>query len=560
MKKKVLKRFVSALLSLVLCISLIPSAFAEGTTEVFTYGGNMTFTLYDVLDTRKVILTVSEYDSEIRDYVTKSKYVTLYQIPATGARVHLTVEDGGGYPGNSTVYKLQDGVYVETLGDGQIAYASADSPWDSTLNLAKYGLAETDIFDLLIFDEHDNGGIIYLTYGNLDEIVAAAGEDPWGMDLIKEFPARLYNESIDVVQTKGISAKMDGTDYYDYTTNSYEVWAYPEGTTITVENLDCKYGVYVYFHAYKPGEGTIPVWAGSSGVYSGFMLDLTGKYYGDSSVRYLTADPNRREDDIPAGDGLYWRYHSDVSGLQYDEVAEGISDAFFVQPGESVSFSLPDDSPDTMYQVCAATYHKDTGRTFWRYFSCVIDDGLYALSTPVEQENGTPFTDVPADAYYTEAVKWAYENGITTGTSETTFGPMETCTRGQVVTFLWRAKGCPEPTSTVNPFTDVTETDYFYKAVLWAVENGITNGMTETTFGPKETCTSGHVVTFLWRANGQPAAAGESTLVEGGQWYSDAVAWADSVGLLSGTGVAFEVKNNAPRADIVTYLYRDIAE
>ena len=185
---------------------------------------------------------------------------------------------------------------------------------------------------------------------------------------------------------------------------------------------------------------------------------------------------------------------------------------------------------------------------------------VFGSSGTEPDKNGNPFTDVPADAYYTEAVKWAYENGITTGTSETTFGPMETCTRGQVVTFLWRAKGCPEPTSTVNPFTDVKETDYFYKAVLWAVENGITNGMTDTTFGPKETCTSGHVVTFLWRANGQPAAVAESTLVESGKWYSDAVAWADSVGLLGGTGIAFAVSNNAPRADIVTYLYRDSAK
>ena len=183
---------------------------------------------------------------------------------------------------------------------------------------------------------------------------------------------------------------------------------------------------------------------------------------------------------------------------------------------------------------------------------------VYGVSGEKSDKTGNPFTDVPADAYYADAVKWAYENGITTGTSATTFGPMDTCTRGQVVTFLWRAKGCPEPTSTVNPFTDVKETDYFYKAVLWAVENGITNGMTETTFGPKETCTSGHVVTFLWRANGQPAAVGESTLVESGKWYSNAVAWADSVGLLSGTGIAFAVGNNAPRADIVTYLYRDI--
>lgn len=121
-------------------------------------------------------------------------------------------------------------------------------------------------------------------------------------------------------------------------------------------------------------------------------------------------------------------------------------------------------------------------------------------------DSSNPFTDVPADAYYHDAVLWALDKNVTTGTSKTTFSPSATCTRGQVVTFLWRAMGCPEPASTENPFTDVTESDYFYKAVLWAVEKGVTNGTTDTTFGPNGTCTSAHVVTFLWRANGKPAA------------------------------------------------------
>ena len=174
-------------------------------------------------------------------------------------------------------------------------------------------------------------------------------------------------------------------------------------------------------------------------------------------------------------------------------------------------------------------------------------------------EKINPFTDVPADAYYYDPVLWAYENGVTKGTSDTEFSPTATCTRGQVVTFLWRAKGCPEPTSTVNPFTDVKETDYFYKAVLWAVENGITNGTDVGIFAPNNTCSSGHVLTFLWRANGQPAAAGVSTFdaANDGQWYSAAVAWADTTGLLSGVGDGFAVMNQSPRSDIVTYLYRD---
>jgi len=163
-----------------------------------------------------------------------------------------------------------------------------------------------------------------------------------------------------------------------------------------------------------------------------------------------------------------------------------------------------------------------------------------------------PFTDVAAGAYYYDPVLWALKTGVTNGTSKTTFSPADTCTRGQVVTFLWRAMGCPEPTSTENPFTDVKETDYFYKPVLWAVEKGITNGMTPTTFGPETTCTSAHVVTFLWRANGSPAVEGAGT-----GWYDAPVLWATNKGLLAGTAQAFDPDNQSPRADIVTYLYRN---
>ena len=269
-----------------------------------------------------------------------------------------------------------------------------------------------------------------------------------------------------------------------------------------------------------------------------------GKYLHDGDAYALTA--------VNGGE-CEWTHHDNMLDLMSGGSADSyMGSKFHLVAGESVTFNFPEADPSAYYLLYTALVDPQTDDLVATYVGLVFDG-----EEKNEAVSITPFTDVPADAYYAEAVKWAYENGITTGTSATTFGPMETCTRGQVVTFLWRAKGCPEPTSTVNPFTDVKETDYFYKAVLWAVENGITNGMTETTFGPKETCTSGHVVTFLWRANGQPAAVGESTLVESGKWYSNAVAWADSVGLLSGTGIAFAVGNNAPRADIVTYLYRD---
>lgn len=158
---------------------------------------------------------------------------------------------------------------------------------------------------------------------------------------------------------------------------------------------------------------------------------------------------------------------------------------------------------------------------------------------------------MPTDAYYHDAVLWALEKKVTTGATATTFAPTATCTRGQVVTFLWRAMGEPAPTTKKNPFTDVKETEYYYNAILWAVEQGITTGISATTFAPEDTCTSAHVVTFLWRASGKPAAEND-----GASWYSEAVAWANGLMLLDGTGKAFAPDALSPRADIVTYLYR----
>jgi len=168
-----------------------------------------------------------------------------------------------------------------------------------------------------------------------------------------------------------------------------------------------------------------------------------------------------------------------------------------------------------------------------------------------------PFSDVPEGTYYHDAVLWALENGITTGVTSTQFQPNATCTRGQVVTFLWRAKGRPEPKTKTNPFTDVSASSPFYKAILWAYENKITSGVTSTTFNPSGTCSSAHVVTFLWRADGKPSmgTSGLSTL-----YYAEAAVWADSKGLLEGVGGEFVPEQNSPRANIVTYLYRDLAQ
>ena len=170
-----------------------------------------------------------------------------------------------------------------------------------------------------------------------------------------------------------------------------------------------------------------------------------------------------------------------------------------------------------------------------------------------------PFTDVPSGAYYEDAVIWAVKKGITSGTSATTFNPDGSCTRAQAVTFLWRAAGSPEPKSVAMPFTDVPAGSYFEKAVLWAVENGITKGTSDTTFSPDASCTRAQIVTFLWRAGGSPAVSGNSAFsdVASDVYYAAAVAWAEKNGVTGGIGGGlFGSDNTCTRAQIVTFLHR----
>ena len=175
------------------------------------------------------------------------------------------------------------------------------------------------------------------------------------------------------------------------------------------------------------------------------------------------------------------------------------------------------------------------------------------------------FDDVKdASAFFYEPVYWAYGHSpqITTGTSATLFSPDKTCTRAQVVTFLWRANGQPEPTSSVNPFTDVKPDSYYYKAVLWAVERGITNGVSATAFGPDRGCTRGQVVTFQWRANGQPepkTGTNPFTDVKFDAYYYKPVLWAVEQGITNGTSPdKFSPDKTCTRGQIVTFLYRDM--
>ena len=195
-------------------------------------------------------------------------------------------------------------------------------------------------------------------------------------------------------------------------------------------------------------------------------------------------------------------------------------------------------------EVIAALGHE------YQDYQCIRCDVLVPM----------PFEDVRQGDYYHIPVLWALDNGITTGTSETTFAPEKTATRAEVITFIWRAEGKPEPTSTHNPFTDVKEGRFYYKAVLWAVEQGITTGTSETTFSPHEDCSRSEVVTFLWRTVGKPAPTNSNNPfldVKADRFYSDAVLWAVEHGVTNGMDPEyFGVHESCNRAHVVTFLYR----
>lgn len=201
----------------------------------------------------------------------------------------------------------------------------------------------------------------------------------------------------------------------------------------------------------------------------------------------------------------------------------------------------------------------NAGENLFKYDDLNENDG-YPMLLALSQ---MPFSDVPANAYYFDAVLWAVNNGITNGMGNGTFGNDLSCTRAQFVTFLWRAAGEPEPQATSCNFVDCDPNQYYYPAVLWAVENGVTDGTSSTTFSPDKTVNRAEVITFLWKYDGKPAATGNEqfTDVNNNDWFSEAVKWGYANGLAKGmSDTLYGAMDNCTRAQTVTFLYRYFTE
>ena len=263
-----------------------------------------------------------------------------------------------------------------------------------------------------------------------------------------------------------------------------------------------------------------------------------------------------------------WRYNGGgSSGYSYYTIQATAGTGGSISPSGNVSVREGKDqtftiTPDKGYAVSNV---KIDGKSIGAVKSYTFENvrRTHTIEVIFMKANGNPqtgvFVDVATGSYYEDAVDWAVGNGITQGTDATHFSPDGICTRAQAVTFLWRAAGSPKPETRTMPFTDIPAGSYYYDAVLWAVENGITKGTSDTTFSPNMTCTRAQIVAFLWRSEKSPAAGTANPFadVKSAAYYADAVLWAAKEDITKGTtNTTFSPDADCTRSQIVTFLWR----
>ena len=313
--------------------------------------------------------------------------------------------------------------------------------------------------------------------------------------------------------------------------------------TVTNTSADSTAYAYIYCIEVKlmpnGSTGTIDISEDGTDI----KIDLSGKY---AAFDYwnLSTSPDSYGGELSAGNGLYW-ISSPAQGMNMND-----DNVKLLHAGEKVTFELPQGDKNTIYQLYTEIYYPQEDYNYWRYYNIKLGD---VTSSAPETSSASAFSDVAAGAYYADAVKWAVEKGITTGTTTTTFSPNNTCTTAQILTFLWRANGSPAPT---GKNAAVPAGQYYTDAANWALEKGLTDN-----FNADTPATRAATVTYLWKLAGKPAAeAAAFTDVDAGAEYAQAVAWAVKKGITAGTSATtFAPGNTCTRGQIVTFLHRSLA-
>ena len=385
--------------------------------------------------------------------------------------------------------------------------------------------------------------------------------------------------------SKFTAPASDGLTRPDGNNGSYFMWLgsdgnlYAPGESVpeVVTTLTAQWTVHQYTITYDLAGGTVE---GNPDTYTIETVAFTLKNPTKSGYTFTgwsgtgLDGENNMTVTIPKGSTgnrsytAHWRYNGGGgSGYSYYTIKATAGTGGSISPSGNVSVREGRDqtftiTPDKDYAVANV---KIDGKSIGAVKSYTFENvrRTHTIEVIFMKANGNPqtgvFVDVATGSYYEDAVDWAVENGITKGTDDTHFSPDGICTRAQAVTFLWRAAGSPKPETRTMPFTDVPAGSYYYDAVLWAVENGITKGTSNTTFSPNMTCTRAQIVTFLWRSEKSPAAGTANLFVDvkSTVYYADAVLWAVKEDITKGTtNTTFSPDADCTRAQIVTFLWR----
>ena len=376
----------------------------------------------------------------------------------------------------------------------------------------------------------------------------------------------------------------DGMTRPDGNTGSYFKWLgsdgnlYAPGESVpeVVTTLTAQWTVHQYTITYDLAGGTVE---GNPNTYTIETVAFTLKNPTKSGYIFTgwsgtgLDGENNMTVTIPTGSTgnrtykAHWRYNGSGHSYSYYTIKATAGAGGSISPSGNVSVREGRDrtftiTPDKGYAISNV---KIDGKSIGAVKSYTFENvrRTHTIEVIFMKANGNPqtgvFVDVATGSYYEDAVDWAVENGITQGTDDTHFSPDGICTRAQAATFLWRAAGSPKPETRTMPFTDVPAGSYYYDAVLWAVENGITKGTSNTTFSPNMTCTRAQIVTFLWRSEKSPAAGTANLFadVKSTAYYADAVLWAVKEDITKGTtNTTFSPDADCTRAQIVTFLWR----
>ena len=333
------------------------------------------------------------------------------------------------------------------------------------------------------------------------------------------------------------------TDYYyilsETTTVHYDPGYYiiEGGTSFTLTNLRKKDGyVFVYYEAYPIQAESLVFWMDIDEDGQSDRVDFQGEHvcYNNGYQKQYYLNQN--------GEWELYEGTSNVFEVALDTPETYAADmsGMLLYSGESVTFTLPDDGTDTLYRLGVRYKDVTNGASYWKY----------TLFKNRNVPTVAGFSDVYGDDYYAEAVAWAKENDITGGTSSTTFSPYRSVTRAEAVTFLWRAAGEPDPVSMESPYIDVLDPDnYFYKAVLWAAEQGIAGGVGGGRFSLWGDVSYEQMLAMLCRTAGEDAS--------GADWSAKALSWAEENGLTD--GISFSALDDCPRCDVVYCLWKQMA-